>query len=62
MEWDNFAPPGGGTSDAIQVGVVVTSDNPRLMKALVQNLGNKAPFFVVGETLTFVIVGPDGKI
>ena len=62
LDWDNFVPPGGGPSGAMQLGVVVTSPNTRLMKALQNNLGSKAPFFVVGGTLTFVIVGPDGRI
>lgn len=62
MDWDNFVPPGGGPTGAMQLGVVVSSSNARLMKALQDNLGNKAPFFVVGGNLTFVIVGPDGRI
>ncbi len=62
LDWDNFVPPGGGPSGAMQLGVVVSSSNAQLMKALQNNLGNKAPFFVVGGTLTFVIVGPDGRI
>lgn len=62
LDWDNFVPPGGGPTGAMQLGVVVTSPNARLMKALQNNLGSKAPFFVVGGTLTFVIVGPDGRI
>jgi prepilin-type N-terminal cleavage/methylation domain-containing protein len=62
LDWDNFVPPGGGPSGAMQLGVVVSSSNARLMKALQNNLGSKAPFFAVGSSLTFVIVGPDGKI
>ena len=62
LDWDNFVPPGGGPSGGMQLGVVVTSSNARLMKALQNNLGSKAPFFAVGGTITFVIVGPDGKI
>jgi prepilin-type N-terminal cleavage/methylation domain-containing protein len=62
LDWDNFVPPGGGPTGGMQLGVVVTSNNPRLMKTLQLNLGTKAPFFAVGGTLTFVIVGPDGKI
>lgn len=62
LDWDNFVPPGGGPSGAMQLGVVVSSSNARLMKALQDNLGSKAPFFVVGGNLTFVIVGPDGRI
>jgi len=62
MEWENFVPPGGGPSGGMQLGVVVRSSNARLMKALQDNLGNKAPFFVAGGNLTFVIVGSDGRI
>jgi prepilin-type N-terminal cleavage/methylation domain-containing protein len=62
LDWDNFVAPGGGPTGAMQLGVVVTSSNPRLMKTLQDNLGSKAPFFAVGGTLTFVIVGPDGRI
>ncbi len=62
LDWDNFVPPGGGANGLIQLSVVVTSSNARLVKSLQNNLGSKAPFFVVGGNLTFVIVGPDGKI
>ena len=62
LDWDNFVPPGGGPSGAMQLGVVVSSSNPRLMKALQNSLGNKGPFFVLGANLTYVIVGPDGRI
>jgi prepilin-type N-terminal cleavage/methylation domain-containing protein len=62
FDWENFVPPGGGTSGGMQLGVVVSTSNVRLMKALQDNLGSKAPFFAVGGTLTFVIIGPDGRI
>ena len=61
LDWDNFVPPNGGPTGGMQLGVVVTSTNARLMKALQDNLGSKAPFFALGNTLTFVIVGPDGR-
>lgn len=62
LDWENFVPPAGGPSGSMQLGVVVSSSNPRLMKTLQDNLGSKAPFFVMGGTLTFVIIGPDGRI
>jgi len=31
------------------------------MKKLIMNLGSKAPFFSAGGTLTYIIVGSDGK-
>ena len=61
LDWENFVPPGGGPSAGMQLGVVLTSTNARLTKALAQNLGTRAPFFVVGGNLTYVIVGPDGR-
>jgi prepilin-type N-terminal cleavage/methylation domain-containing protein len=61
LDWENFVPPGGGPSGSWQLGVVVTASDPRLQMALVQTLGNKLPFIAVGNSLTFVIVGPDGK-
>jgi prepilin-type N-terminal cleavage/methylation domain-containing protein len=62
LDWDNFVPPGGGPSGGMQLGVVLTSTNTRLVKTLQNNLGTKQPFVVVGGNLTFVIIGPDGKI
>jgi prepilin-type N-terminal cleavage/methylation domain-containing protein len=61
LDWENFVPPGGGPSPGMQLGIVVTASNPRLQRALLQTLGNKLPFVNVGGTVTFVIVGPDGK-
>jgi prepilin-type N-terminal cleavage/methylation domain-containing protein len=61
LDWENFVPPSGGTSSGMQLGIVVTSSDPRLQRALLQTLGDKLPFINVGGTLTFVIVGPDGN-
>jgi prepilin-type N-terminal cleavage/methylation domain-containing protein len=61
IDWENFVPPGGGPSGGLQLGVVVTSSQPRIERALQQVLGDKLPFIVAGNTLTFVIIGPDGK-
>ncbi len=61
LDWENLAPPGGGTSAGMQIGVVISSSNSRMQLALEQTLGNKGPFFVTGSDLTFVIVGPDGR-
>jgi hypothetical protein len=40
---------------------VVSSNEPRLQRALENALGNKLPFTDVGGVLTFIIVGPDGN-
>jgi prepilin-type N-terminal cleavage/methylation domain-containing protein len=61
LDWENFVPPGGGPSGGMQVAVVISASDPRLQQALVQTLGTKLPFISVGSSLTFVIVGPDGK-
>jgi prepilin-type N-terminal cleavage/methylation domain-containing protein len=60
LDWESFVPPGGGPSASMQVGVVITSSDPRLQRALQQQLGTRLPFIMVGGTLTFVIVGPEG--
>ena len=62
LDWENFAPPGGGTSAGMQLGVVVSASNARLSTSLIQTLGNKGPFVVNGSDITYVIVGPDGNI
>jgi len=61
LDWDNFVPPGGGPSAGMQLGVVISSSNARMQLALQQTLGNKGPFFITGNDLTFVLIGPDGR-
>lgn len=57
LDWENLGGGGGG----IQVGVTITSTDTRLMHALVQTIGNKGPFMVIGDQITMIIVGPDGQ-
>lgn len=61
LDWENFVPPGGGPTAGMQLGVVISSANTRMQVALEQTLGNKGPFFITGNDLTFVIIGPDGR-
>jgi prepilin-type N-terminal cleavage/methylation domain-containing protein len=61
LDWENLSPPGGGPTAGMQVGVVVSTTEPRLRLALENTLGNKLPFIDVGGTLTLIIVGPDGN-
>ena len=61
LDWENFVPANGGQTAGMQVGVVVSSTEPRLQRALENALGNKLPFTDVGGDLTFIIVGPDGN-
>jgi len=58
LEYDNLGLGGGG---AYMVGVTVSSADADLMSKLIRNLGNKAPYFVAGNALTYIIVGSDGK-
>lgn len=60
LDWENFVPANGGQTAGMQVGVVVSSTEPRLQHALENALGTKLPFVDVGGELTFIIVGPDG--
>jgi prepilin-type N-terminal cleavage/methylation domain-containing protein len=61
LDWENFVPPGGGPSGGIQIGVVVDAVNPTLARTLALHMGNRAPFIVTGSTVTYVLVGPDGR-
>ena len=61
LDWENCVPARGGRSGTMQLGVVLTSSNRRLMNVLRQSVGPKQPFFMVGNRLTFVIIGPDGQ-
>ena len=57
LEYDNL----GLGSGAYMVGITVSSSDADLMTKLVRNLGNKSPHFAAGGTLTYIIVGSDGK-
>jgi prepilin-type N-terminal cleavage/methylation domain-containing protein len=61
LDWENFVPANGGPSATMQLGIVLTSNKPRLITSLGQVLHNKGPFIVVNGTLTYIIVGPDGR-
>jgi prepilin-type N-terminal cleavage/methylation domain-containing protein len=61
LDWENFVPPSGGTTAGMQLGVVISSSNSRMQLALEHTLGNKGPFFITGNDLTFVLIGPDGR-
>lgn len=58
FDWENLGNGGGG----MQVGVVVTSPSNSLMSILARRSNNGQPYFVVGNTLTYIIVGPDGSL
>ena len=56
LDWDNLA--GGGP---YLVGVKMLTADPRLMNSVIQTLGGKAPYFVAGNTLTYVLIDPSGN-
>jgi prepilin-type N-terminal cleavage/methylation domain-containing protein len=56
LDWDNL-----GTGGPYQIGISMTTTDARLMNAIVQTLGSKAPYFVVGNTLTYVLIDPNGN-
>jgi prepilin-type N-terminal cleavage/methylation domain-containing protein len=61
LDWENFAPAVPGPTGGIQIGVVVDASNPQLARSLALHMGNRAPFIVTGSTITYVLVGPDGR-
>lgn len=61
VDWENFQ-SGSGNSGGMQVGIVITSSNQGLMRILQRRAAGGLPYFVVGNTLGFVIVGPDGRM
>ena len=58
FDWE-YSPGGAG---GMQAGVVVTTNSPSLMAVLARRASGGLPYFVLGNTLTFVIVGPDGNL
>lgn len=61
LDWENFQGSGGGTG-GMQVGVVVTSPDSRLMELLARRAAGGLPYFVAGSSVTFIVVGPDGAM
>ncbi|HEX6643045.1 MAG TPA: type II secretion system protein [Gemmatimonadales bacterium] len=63
FDYENF----GGTADngasaGLQVGIVVTTVDDGLAAILARRAAGGLPYFMVGNTLTYVIVGPDGRM
>jgi len=56
LDWENL-----GAGGPYLVGVTMSTSDARLMNAVVQTLGTKAPYFVVGNTLTYVLIDPNGN-
>lgn len=58
LDWDSFGSGGG----AYQVGLTITADNTHLQNTVIRMFGDKTPFFKNGNSLTYIIVGPDGQM
>ncbi|HEU4801252.1 MAG TPA: prepilin-type N-terminal cleavage/methylation domain-containing protein [Gemmatimonadales bacterium] len=58
FDWENFQ--GAGPSGGMQVGIVVTSPDDGLMTLLTRRAAGGLPYFAVGNTVVFMIVGPNG--
>lgn len=57
-DWDNFGPGGSG----YQVGLTVTLSDPRLQTLVLRSFEGRFPFFHHGNSVTYIIVGPNGKM
>jgi len=61
LEFENFVPPNGGATPSYQVAIRLTTSDQHLMNTLIQTVGNRSPYFVLGNSLVVVLVGPDGQ-
>ena len=63
FDYENFAATAdGGASAGLQIGIVVTTVDNGLAAILARRAAGGLPYFMVGNTLTYVIVGPDGRM
>jgi prepilin-type N-terminal cleavage/methylation domain-containing protein len=56
LDYENF---GEGATDVV-IGISATTSDARLFAKLVRTLGEKSPFFVSGNRVTYLIAGPGG--
>ena len=61
LEFENFVPPGGGTSATYQVAIRFSSSNQNLVNTMIQVVGDRSPYIVLGSDVVVVLVGPDGQ-
>lgn len=55
LDYDNQAVAGSPL-----VSISVTTSDPRLMAKMITSFTNRAPFYVTGSTLSYLIAGPGG--
>ncbi len=57
LDWENR----GTSTTPYQLAIAMTTPDQRLMNALVQNLGSKAPYYFAGNRLTYVLIDENGN-
>jgi prepilin-type N-terminal cleavage/methylation domain-containing protein len=55
LDYDNQS-----VSGSQLISIAVTTPDPRLMAKLIATFTNRAPFYVTGSTLSYLIAGPGG--
>jgi len=61
LEFENFVPAGGGSSATYQIAIKFTSTNQNLVNTMIQVVGDRSPYVVLGNDVAVVLVGPDGQ-
>lgn len=59
IDWDNFT--GSGPSAPYQIGVTITTTDPRLMAKVVQYLGADSPYYWTGTSFTYMLIDASGN-
>jgi hypothetical protein len=57
LDWENR----GSSTDPYQLAIGMTTTDPRLLNALVQTLGTKAPYYQAGNRLTYILIDENGN-
>ncbi len=57
LDWENRSP----STTPYQIAIAMTTTDPRLMNALVQSLGSKAPYYFVDNRLTYIMIDENGN-
>ncbi len=61
LEFENFVPPGGGASATYQIAIRFSSSNQALVNTMLQVVGDRSPYIILGNDVAVVLVGPDGQ-
>jgi len=61
LEFENFVPVGGGSTPTYQVAIRFTSSNQNLVNTMIQVVGHRSPYIVLGNDIAVILVGPDGQ-